>query len=483
MVVGVLVVASIFAIPVSAAPGNANLSSMLVTETGETDLLGGGDHLFIRFGEDAAFGILWGTEENPNNIYIVTLMSRNLGYVDIYDNKGQMVTDDHGVKVYTMYAVKIDDIIEFDDQNGNGLLYYSRGYNESNGQYGNYNALETIFKRVDLATGWEASEVITTEDTAAKRWTFNLTATSLPYLAVEDGADLTGELDRLTFTFNLEVSTTHVDNVSAPQWRVTVNNGPLGGKWYSEPERLQSRFVSGNLTNYHVKWDKEIVGWDFDPENDHPMLLAQFGTIVGTYIPAGLSGAMEQLAYQHMVRAMNENGRMVADNETMNGTAGNINQAKVALQSPRLEFGGERSRIGAFEWVQNVTVDGEDMLSHSELLAVRPWSGFDNHGRHFVGFMALAGITFPGGSYIFQDPSVTSEALTEVTASTTDPGTSDGPGEGIFPMGLIGIGLVAVAAVAVGAMVFARRGRSGKVDYDQKDDQEKDDWSKYYDKK
>jgi len=51
--------------------------------TVDSSWLGGGDHHFIRFGSDAAFGVLWGTNATPNNIYLVAIKARYLGVADV----------------------------------------------------------------------------------------------------------------------------------------------------------------------------------------------------------------------------------------------------------------------------------------------------------------------------------------------------------------------------------------------------------------
>src|SRR5207244_10695850 len=46
------------------------INGQLVQETGPTTALGGGDHVFVRFGSDAAFGVVYGTSASPKNTYL-----------------------------------------------------------------------------------------------------------------------------------------------------------------------------------------------------------------------------------------------------------------------------------------------------------------------------------------------------------------------------------------------------------------------------
>src|SRR5205823_11926108 len=65
-------IAAIFAGPPARAATYIN--DQLMEEQGATAALGGGEHAFLRFGTDAAFGIVYGTgATNPNNIYVVAI--------------------------------------------------------------------------------------------------------------------------------------------------------------------------------------------------------------------------------------------------------------------------------------------------------------------------------------------------------------------------------------------------------------------------
>ncbi|MEM0449683.1 MAG: hypothetical protein QW520_07685, partial [Methanomassiliicoccales archaeon] len=92
-------------IPVGVAAEQADLYDQITIEDGPTELLGGGNHFLVRFGEDCAFGILWGTEENPNNVYLVSIIARYVGLAQFYDDEGRLLRANHSMKLYTIYAV------------------------------------------------------------------------------------------------------------------------------------------------------------------------------------------------------------------------------------------------------------------------------------------------------------------------------------------------------------------------------------------
>src|SRR6266702_810278 len=74
-----------------AARAATQINDQLVQETGPTTALGGGDHVFVRFGTDAAFGVVYGTAANPNNIYIVAIKARYLGGAQVIDQQDSTV--------------------------------------------------------------------------------------------------------------------------------------------------------------------------------------------------------------------------------------------------------------------------------------------------------------------------------------------------------------------------------------------------------
>src|SRR5512136_3274342 len=101
-----MMIVGVFAIQLPATAADASLTATIETETGATTVLGGGDHFFVKFGSDAAFGIVWGTQDTPNNVYFVAIKARYLGVAQVYDSEGKLVEANHTVKIYTLYAVK-----------------------------------------------------------------------------------------------------------------------------------------------------------------------------------------------------------------------------------------------------------------------------------------------------------------------------------------------------------------------------------------
>src|SRR5213594_537128 len=130
ILIGLLLVATAgMAVLVTPATRAATvINGQLVEETGPTSVLGGGDHVFVRFGSDAAFGVVYGTTANPNNVYIVAIKARYLGVAQVADTQNRTIAENRPIKIYTLYAVKLDSIIEFRDTNRNDVADYGRLY-------------------------------------------------------------------------------------------------------------------------------------------------------------------------------------------------------------------------------------------------------------------------------------------------------------------------------------------------------------------
>jgi hypothetical protein len=472
-----LMLLGVFAIPNSVSAAPIKLTDQLTTDTGTTTDLGGGKYFFVKFGTDAAFGIVWGTDTNVNNVYFVAIKARYLGMAQVYDREGKLVVENQTIRIYTLYAVKLDDMLEFNDSNDNGVLQGHRIY--QNGNFtGNYSHTEAIYKKVDLKTAWDQSPVVYEETDDSKTWSFDLTANDLPYVALDNHTGATGDdkLNNLTLTFHLEANMIQVDNASLPQWRITVQRGMMGNMMgFYDAQRLEDVLVSGKMITYHVKWDQSIQGWDFDAANSNPYLLMEFGAIVGNYLPAGMANWMGMT----MVARMNEAGTM-----TCRDSSGSVNvddrtgtySTPRALSQPALTFGGDRTRIGQFEWVSNVTVDGNQEQLHAQIMGGVPFWAVAMNGAVFAGFGVLGGISYPGGSMIVHDPTFSADALVDIGGQTKT-----------FPVGLLIIGALAMTVVIIAVVVLVmmekKPGRKVQQNYERTMGSQPGEWAKYYNKK
>jgi len=473
-----LMLLGVFAIPSSVSAAPIKLTDQLTTDTGTTTDLGGGKYFFVKFGTDAAFGIVWGTDTNVNNVYFVAIKARYLGMAQVYDNEGNLVAENRTIKIYTLYAVKLDDMLEFNDSIDNGVMQGHRVY--QNGNFtGNYSHIEPMYKKVDLKTAWDQSPVVYEETDDSRTWSFDLTASNLPYVALDNYTGATGDdkLNNLTLTFHLKANMVQVDNATIPQWRITVQRGMMGNMmWFSGLQRLDDLVVSGKIITYNVKWDQSIQGWDFDAANKNPSLLMEFGAIVGNFIPQAVGTWMGMTTMMRMNEAGTMTGRDSSGSLSVDNNTGTYSTPKTLTQ-PTLTFGGDRTRIGQFEWVSNVTVDGNQTLLHAQIMGGMPIWGVGMNGMAFAGFAILGGIAYPGGSSIVHDPTFTSDALVDIGSKTTP----------TFPVGLLIIGAVIMTIVIIAVVLLVlmekKPGQKVQQNYERTMSSRPGEWAKYYNKK
>src|SRR5881397_196833 len=460
ILIGLLLVATAgMAVLVTPAARAATLiNGQLVQETGPTTALGGGDHVFVRFGSDAAFGVVYGTSANPNNIYIVAIKARYLGVAQVKDEQGRSYAENRPIKIYTLYAVKLDSLVEFKDSNGNGIANYARVYNGTTDRFSDYiNRADTLYKKVDLNTSWTASSIVQSNGTAYRSWTFNLSAQNLPYAAVANyTGSVAGTLPLVQFTFHLNASLMQVDNATVPQWQVTV--GQIGGRTVvTNLSRLNDLTVSGKALHYDLKWDQDIEGWTYAAQNNPAAsrrILLELGVVVGNLIPAAIVDAWFE---SRVLARMGESGiaqfTTAAGTESANDTTGTYVLAR-RLQSPYVDFGGNWTRIGRFLWVSDSVVDGVSVPVYGQIVAGVRFAAIGEGGKAF-GFALLAGLSFLGGASIVHDPTVT----TDVQADLQLPGAT-GPFGGLF---VAAIGVVVIIAIVLLVVAIAiRRKKKGR---------------------
>jgi hypothetical protein len=485
MFVVLLMLLGVFAVPSTASAAPVSLNNKLTTATGTTTDFGNGSYFYVKFGADAAFGIVWGNNQDANNIYFVAIKARYLGVAQVYDSQGAAVAANHTIKIYTVYAVKLDDIVEFNDSNHDGLLQAHRVYQSGNFT-GTYIHNEQMFKEVSLKTAWEQSPVTFRETSDQKTWDFDLSAKNLAYARLDNYSHSAGDdkLNNLTLTFHLSANMVQVDNATVPQWKITVQRGGMMGgmmggmTMMGTPEAMPDLVVSGKMIRYHVKWDQTIQGWDYDSSNANPALLMEFGAIVGNYIPPGLVVAWMQMS---SIRQMHEDGQ-----STMMTSSGGMDvdqntgmmSSPRMLTSPMLTFGGDRTRIGTFEWVSNVTVDGKMEQLHSQIMGGVPVWTMGMNGAVFGGFAVLGGISYPGGGVIMHDPTFSSDALVDIGSKEV----------ARIPTALFGIALIVVTVVVITVVLLVvMEGKKPKQrapqTYERTLSSQPGEWAKYYQEK
>ncbi len=469
-VLALLVVASLLAVSalafVSVAPpvqaATTDVSAQLVTSAGPTTAFGGGDYRFIQFGTgpntDAAFGVVWGNATHANNIYVVAIKARYLGVGQVYNATGASVDRNEPVKVYTIYASQLQDLVEYKDVTGDGVANYTRTYNGTTKTWSNYAFTGDVgYKLVNLSANWVPGNVTYTNGTGTKGWSFNLTATNLAYYNISSKAKLTGALPLVRFTFHLNASAIQVDNATIPQWNVTVDQ-VLGHYALKSVVRMQDLTLKSiQAIHYDLKWDQLIQGWTYANQNNAATrhLLLETGSIVVNYVPSTV------LAGWRLVHSLGDDGQASYNTTAGPQTAGNSTGAYASprvFSSPNLNFGGNWTRIARFDWTTNSTVDNVTRPLVAQIVGGWGFAYLDAKGLWY-GFVLLVGFNYVGGNQIIHDPGVTADVNTGLTFQTTTPpgGTTPPTAPAGYGALVIGIVLLVVLVLVAYAMIVRSR--------------------------
>ncbi len=464
LLVAALLVVSALAFLGTAPPAQAattDISGQLITSAGSTTVLGGGNYRFIQFGTgadtDAAFGVVWGNATHANNIYVVAIKARYLGVGQVYNGTGASVDKNEPVKVYTIYASQIQDLVEYKDVTGDGVANYTRTYNTTTKSWSNYAFTGDVgYKLVNLSTNWAAGPVTYTNGTGYRGWSFNLTATNLAYYNISSKAKLMGALPLVRFTFHLNASAVQADNVSVPQWNITVGQ-TLGHYSLQSVVRMPDLTLKSLQTiHYDLKWDQLIEGWTYANQNPagQRRLLLETGALVVNYVPPTV------LAGIRLIHSLGDEGQATYNTTAGSQTAGNSTGAYTSprvFKSPNLDFGGNWTRIARFDWTTNSTVDNVTQPLVAQIVGGWGFAYLDSKGLWY-GFVLLVGFNYVGGNQIIHDPTVSADVNTGLTFQTVSPpGPMPPPAPAGYGALIIGIVLLLVLVLVAYALIVRNR--------------------------
>ncbi len=452
-------------------PIHPDFPSLKVTEEKIETVLGGGNFIGLHNSDnDAMIGLLYGTDENPNNVYIVSIYTRYLGTADVYDDDGNMIAKDHPIPVRTLYAQKFDKIYEFDDVNDDGIWDSRRvsidpNTDDDNDTSFEVNIHEPVYKKVNLRTSWERSEVTTEElDNRTVEWTVSLTASNLSYRGPLFGfkVDRSNVLEEVTLTFHLWVTPKDAVKEGVPVYEVTVSGKNEANYQVEESKYLENRTYAGKSIDASAKFDHYIEGWDFNTRNDNPCLLMSTEILFAN----GMSPVATQWVRNQFANRLGGNGSVgyetdegeeVLDEADATRADGEDDVIDDDVEKPklikknRLHFNDNWQKVGRMTWVSDVEVDGEEDEMHFQVFHARRFSGLTGKGAGYSGFAVIGGFAYPGGDKIFHDPAYSTEAFAIVG--------DENPTQVLAIPGIAVIGAV-VASVAVIVCVGVVTGRS-----------------------
>ncbi|MDG6224544.1 MAG: hypothetical protein QCI82_03425 [Candidatus Thermoplasmatota archaeon] len=459
------------------AEAGTEFPELKVTEKRIENVLGGGDFIGIHNEDnDAMIGLLYGTEENPNHVYVISIFTRYLGVADIYDEDGDLLRSGKPIPVKTLYAQRFDTIYEFDDRDGDGI-WDSRRSSGHQGNDSDINTIEPVFKKVPLRTGWTPSNTKKTDNgNGSVEWEVTLTAQDLGYKGPLMGlpVDRQNKLEKVELTFHLYAQRNNVAVDDVPVYRVEVSRS--NGDWsMGDVSEEGNRTYSGSRVSADVKYDHYIEGWDFHSRNINRSLMLSTEIL---FLTAISPKATEHLRNQYWERFGEADGSASYITNAGYENLGPKNIKRITGDDPVLNQGIERpriiqknhlgirdnwDRIGGLTWVSNVTVDGNETDMHFQVYFARAFAGINANGALYAGFGVVGGFSYPGGSSIYHDPGY------EVGVLSLDEQDQDRPFVRVMVLGIvffIAVALVVVVAVVSigGLMAMRRRESIGKKD-------------------
>jgi hypothetical protein len=403
-------------------------------ELGTTSEFGGGDYVALNMTQNdtaAFFGVVYGTEENPNAIILVSAYVAYLGGAEIRDENGGLMAT-VPIPVLRVYAQGLALLIEFNDTGypssqgrigaGNGVFDFAKSSDDM--MDFDVTATEPIYKAVSLERAWERSEVVETSTVgngSSKEWTFSLTARNVTYDRIWDqqpglfgdgsrpGTPEDGVVEEITFVFHVGATVNEV-GVLVPFYRVTIDDNMT----IIDSEEAQPRFYEGVSLSADFKYDHIVKGWDYTAKSETSKLMLESLIIFGTFIP----GPVNRWLDAQFVEGYVEDGTGVAELETFTGDVMDIESNDdippdaTILAKDNITFRDNWRKNGELTWVSNVTVDDEEKEMYFQVHAGTSGLRITNEkDDKFRGIVLLGGYIYPAGSDIYHDPSYSVQAI------------------------------------------------------------------------
>lgn len=479
---------------VSGEEEELDIDDYLYLETGtrekpEDDNWDQGDFVAINMTKGGAlswFGVIYGTEDNPNGILIFCAYIRFLGAAEVYEANGNFVGR-YPIPIVTVFGQKLFVLFEYQDDGrfylqGSGMWephpeYADNGVfdfvarEDDPGLWAISDEHETVTKAVNLQRAWERSKVVETsdpEDTTTKSWDFSIWSKDIEYGIENENGDTilddpNNKLEELNFTFHITANVDEVDIPGVPWYEVTVDSG--NHKNVIDSKYMTSKDYEGVSVAADFKFDHLIKGWDFS-SGDGIVLINHgfFANLIPEKVEEWLGEEFVRDIKGHgnaEYEALDPNQDDVINHVVTNGSeetdenGDGIVDAKV-VNKDVIKFKDNWQEVGELTWISNAEVDGEDKNVTYQVHGGQPFEENDSEGNILTGFIIQGGYIYPAGQNIYHDPSLVAIALLfEI-----------GYGINLLPGNLAGgqLLLAFIAAVVVGATVSIKKRKEKKID-------------------
>ncbi|MEM2839754.1 MAG: hypothetical protein QXE18_06690 [Thermoplasmata archaeon] len=372
-------------------------------ETGTTARMGGGDWIAIRAG-DISYGVIYGNDDNPNEIILLTDQRRYVGVADVYGENGELLRK-QGIPMDLIFAGKIVTIVEFIDLD-NDSVFDLRWLNNASG------LADKPVKTASLKLPWVLENLQVNEDVGVTTVTFDLTATNVCYTWVwhqqgmmhkaDRATPADGVVERITFTMHITIREETRVIEMVPWFNVTVKDGRVANHSFAG-----YRNYTANVLNGTIKYDQYIEGWDF--ASDDSKLAVETILVAGLHANGPVAERVRERAY-HMHCEMN--GTPIAND---NGSG----PESPVIARDTLRFQNEWENVGSLSWVSDVDVDGQTKQMTFQVQNGGKFE-FTSNGHLYLGFLVRAAFVYPAGDVISHDPTIQSTAAVLAVEEATN---------------------------------------------------------------
>jgi hypothetical protein len=392
--------------------GQDNQQHQIKIEQGEVPLFGGIKSIRATIG-DSKIGVLYGTIENPQPLYLFTEFSQKIATVQIFNRRGTLEKETE-LKIHNIFVLRLDAIIEFADRDNNGL----------------YNVVKDRIPLKIINISTVSFHVSKSNDGTSSsgdylRYMLNFTANNISYQR-SVGPSITSTLDSLCFSFELTIEQDQVIISEVPI--ITIIPQSLG---FEASTSVEKESLSANRLTPRLKFSSNITGWDFStPESKlllvttvitHEEILTSLGSISGKKITR--EDLRSTNMFSRMIFNVEQDGK--SRESYLNHNENRTNEYSAhKFAAYRISLGNSIRNFLNLTWFPNLNVDGKDYPTIFQLLK----SGETNFPLHHInpiaGLFLIGGFVFPQGEEIYYDPEVELEELNPILQLANIPNRS-----------------------------------------------------------
>ncbi len=371
-------------------------------EQSEIPLFGGINSIRVIIGE-STIGVLYGTIDNPQPLYLFTEFSQKIATVQIFNRRGTLEKEIE-LNVQNIFAVRLDTIIEFSDRNNDGL----------------YNAVQDHIplKMVNLSA---VSFYVTKNNDSSSssgdyiRYNVNFTARNISYQRI-DNSPIRSTLDSLCFAFELTIEQDQVIVSEVPI--ISIHPQGLG---FEVSKTVNSEGLRANRLTPRLKFSCSIVGWDYSSSKSK--LLLKSAMITREEILTTLGAISGKDITRETLKSTNIFSRLTFNVEQDGGARQSYldhkeNRTKEystrKFSNFQISLGNSIRNFLNLTWQPYLDADGKDYPVVFQLLKSGEATFRFHHANPLTSLYLIGGFVFPQGEEIFYDPEVQLEELNPI---------------------------------------------------------------------